>query len=225
MIIEQIKGRVSGSTLKPGDKLPSEPTLALSFGVSRNQVREAIKKLEAFGIVTTIPQKGSYIAAMGEKTLDGLFSNVLLAGSVNYGSLIDTRSILEVRAVELAAANLKPSDIQDLERAHRQFSEKRAQGQPGFDEDMYFHLKIAEFSGSPVLNVLIALLIKDILPLIKNFSPTEEPFGTEKDNAMREHRAILDALIAKNRQSAIAEMRNHLNRPQLVEWARLQDAG
>lgn len=225
LIITQIKDLVEASQLKPGDRLPSENDMARSFGVSRNQVREAMKKLEVYGIVHTIPQKGSFISTMGTKTLDGIFSNLLVSGSFNYKSLIDTRLLLECRAVELASARIRDEEIFELERVHRLFTDTRGKGQPGFDEDMSFHLKIAEFSGSPVLTALITLLIKDVVPLIKDFYFSEGGFGTDKDRTLTDHRAVVDALIAKNTSRAVEEMKAHLLRPRLVEWATIKDAG
>ena len=64
-IINQIRTLIISGELKPGDKLPPERRLAEKFGVSRGPVREAIQKLEFYGILKTQPQSGTLVAGIG----------------------------------------------------------------------------------------------------------------------------------------------------------------
>ncbi|MDD5186305.1 MAG: GntR family transcriptional regulator, partial [Paludibacter sp.] len=72
IVISKIKELISSGVLKPGDKLPAERTLALDLGVGRTQIREALHKLEFYGIIKTLPQSGSVINGLDITTLDGL---------------------------------------------------------------------------------------------------------------------------------------------------------
>ena len=54
LIIQQIRSLISSGQINPGEKLPSERKLAEQFGVSRGQVREALGKLEFYGILKTL---------------------------------------------------------------------------------------------------------------------------------------------------------------------------
>ena len=60
-IINQIKQLISSGQLKPGDKLPSERMLSERFGIGRTNVRDAIRKLEFYGILKTLPLCGSVL--------------------------------------------------------------------------------------------------------------------------------------------------------------------
>ena len=60
-IILQIKELINSNQLKPGDRLPSERLLSEKFGVGRSYVREAILKLEFYGLLKTSPQSGTYV--------------------------------------------------------------------------------------------------------------------------------------------------------------------
>ena len=64
-IISQIRDLINFKNLEPGDKLPSERMLSEKFGVSRSNIREAIQKLEFFGLLKSIPQSGTFVANIG----------------------------------------------------------------------------------------------------------------------------------------------------------------
>ena len=61
-IIRQIRELISSGQLRPGDKLPSERQLSERFGLGRTNVRDAIHKLEFYGILKTLPQSGTFVA-------------------------------------------------------------------------------------------------------------------------------------------------------------------
>ena len=102
-IIKQIRALIISGELKPGDKLPPERRLAEKFGVSRGPVREAIQKLEFYGILKTQPQSGTVVAGLGISAIEGLISDVLLLEPTDFRSLVEMRLILEVNAAKLAA--------------------------------------------------------------------------------------------------------------------------
>ena len=72
IIINQIKELIVSGQLKPGEKLPPERKLSEKLSVSRSAVRDAIKKLEFYGIVKTHPQSGTVVAGMGVTALQGI---------------------------------------------------------------------------------------------------------------------------------------------------------
>ncbi|MEL6627817.1 MAG: GntR family transcriptional regulator, partial [Bacteroidota bacterium] len=69
-IMNQIKGLITSGQLKPGDKLPPERQLAEKLGVGRSHVRDAIRKLEFYGILKTLPQSGTKVAGIGITALE-----------------------------------------------------------------------------------------------------------------------------------------------------------
>ena len=70
IIIQQIKGLISSGVLRPGDRLPAERALAERFRIGRWHIREAIKKLEFYGILKTLPQSGTIVTSLGAKALE-----------------------------------------------------------------------------------------------------------------------------------------------------------
>ena len=91
LIISQIRELIISGTLKPGEKLPPERKLAEHFGVSRGQVREAINKLQFYGILKVRPQSGTTVAGLGIVALQGLITDILKIEHTDFKSLVDTR--------------------------------------------------------------------------------------------------------------------------------------
>jgi len=104
LIISQIRDLISSGRIKPGEKLPPERKLAEHFGVSRNQVREAINKLQIYGIVKVQPQSGTTVTGIGIVALEGLITDILKIEKSDFKSLVDTRTLLEKEAARLAGS-------------------------------------------------------------------------------------------------------------------------
>ena len=114
-IIHQIRDLISSGQLKPGDKLPSERQLSERFGLGRTSVRDAIHKLEFYGILKTLPQSGTFVAGIGLIALEGLIADVLKLEESDFYSLVETRVVLETEAARLAALRRTDQDIADLQ--------------------------------------------------------------------------------------------------------------
>ena len=214
VIIQQIKELISSGKLKPGDRLPSEQKLEERFGVSRAIIRRALKRLDAYGIVKTIPQSGTYVAGLGVDALAGMFANILELEEKDYESLVATRYALEIYAVELAATDISEKGIQELESVHKDLSQQVKRGVTSLDEDLVFHIKIAEYSKNSVLKALITLLASDVIKLNREL---EEHLGREKFlerrvMAVQEHGKILEAIKAREPEKAVQAMKEHYNR-------------
>ena len=76
-IISKIREYINYKNLEPQDKLPSERMLSEKFGVSRSSVREAIQKLEFYGILKSIPQSGTFVANIGKIAINGKIDDIL----------------------------------------------------------------------------------------------------------------------------------------------------
>ena len=86
-IILQLRDLMNNKNLEPGDKLPSERTLSEKFGVSRSSVREAIQKLEFYGILVSKPQSGTFVAEIGQVAMNGMVNDILRLDEPDFKSL------------------------------------------------------------------------------------------------------------------------------------------
>ena len=206
-IIEQIGNQISTGILKPGDRLPSERAFAEKFGVGRSHIREAIKKLEFYGILKTLPQSGTFVAGIGVKALEGLLSNMLNLKKEDLNSLMETRRILEINAARLAASRATKPEVIQLIKVHEEFRRQVTKHGSGISEDHLFHLKVAEFSKNTVLRSLISLITPEIIS-ISNTQDTDRE--GRADIALKAHEAILQAIKKKDPDKAAAAMELHL---------------
>jgi GntR family transcriptional repressor for pyruvate dehydrogenase complex len=211
LVVQQLKDLISSKRLKPGDKLPSEQKLEEKLGIPRSAVRRALKILNAYGYVKTVPQSGTYVVDMGVNALGGLLSNILQLKEEDLESLVETRYVLEAYAVELAAKNASDEAIQELKNVHQDFCQQIEEGFTSFDEDLVFHIKIAECTKNAVLKALVTLLASDDLRLHKEF---EKHVGKTKilerrQDAIQEHGKILAAIQAKDPENAVRAIQEH----------------
>ncbi|MBN3581558.1 FadR family transcriptional regulator [Algoriphagus aestuarii] len=208
IIIGQIRDLIISGELQAGDKLPPERKLSERLGISRNYVREAIKKLEFYGIVKTHPQSGTIIAGLGITALEGLITDVLKMEGSDFHSLIETRLILEVQTAKLAAKRRTNKDIEALQEALGLYESKVKSGEQAIDEDLLFHIKIAEASKNNVLKSLMLIVTPDILIHFTkhNVCGGGKPFG-----ALQEHKEILSHIINQDSAKAEEAMIDHLS--------------
>ena len=206
-IIKQIRSLITSGQLEPGDRLPPERKLAERLGVGRSQVREALRKLEFYGILRTLPQSGTVVAGLGITALEGLISDVLKMENSDFASLVETRVLLETHAASLAAQRRSSEDIADMQQALEAYEEKVKRGEQAVEEDLMFHLKIAEASKNSVLKSLMLIIIPDI---INSFLQLDVCKDGRFYKALEEHQVILQHIIDQQPEAASEAMRMHL---------------
>jgi len=207
IIINQIKTLIESGQLKPGEKLPSERKLSEKLLVSRTAVRDAIKKLEFYGILKTHPQSGTIVAGMGSTALRGLISEILNIDGRDFQSLVETRVILEIHSAQLAAERRTDKNISRIQSALDKYNTKLELGMSTVEEDLMFHLEIAEASQNSVLKSLMMVITPDIISYFIKFNVCGDDIKVERLN---EHRNILEAIINKDPDKAGKLMDVHL---------------
>jgi len=208
LIISQIRDLISSGAIKPGEKLPPERKLANHLGVSRNQVREAIHKLQFYGIVKVQPQSGTTVTGIGIVALEGLMTDILRLEQADFKSLVDTRILLEKEAARLAAINRTKEDIVGLTQALNIYEQKSNETGQAVEADLRFHLKIAEASKNTVLKSLMMIITPDI---VNKFIQYDVCRVDKNKKTIVEHKEILDRITNKDPLGAVSAMDIHLN--------------
>lgn len=205
-IIAKIRDLMNYKNLEPGDKLPSERMLSEKFGVSRSNVREAIQKLEFYGLLKSKPQSGTFVADIGQVAMNGILEEILSLEEPDFKSLVETRILLELKTVRLAARRRTDDDLKLMEDALQAYSKKVLNGENAVQEDLLFHLAIARASGNSTINTLMLIITPEI---ITNF---EKYHVCDKNQAfigIQEHTDIFDAIKEQNTQLAKEKMKVH----------------
>ncbi len=207
LIIKQIRELISSGAIKPGEKLPPERKLAEHLGVSRGQVREAINKLQFYGILKVLPQNGSFVAGIGITAIQGLITDILKIEKPDFKSLVDTRVLLEKEAARLAALNRTKDDLVSMSNALDLYEQKVLKNNSAVEEDLLFHIKIAEASKNSVLKSLMMIITPDI---VKSFTQFKVCTKSNNLKIIKEHRDILNKISEQDPKGAFYAMEEHL---------------
>lgn len=208
LIISQIRELIINGTVKPGEKLPPERKLAEHLGVSRSQIRDAINKLQFYGIVKVQPQSGTTVTGIGIVALEGLISNILKIEKSDFNSLVDTRILLEKEAARLAAINRTEEDLRQLKIALEAYENKLNIPGHAVEEDLLFHIKIAEASKNTVLKSLMMIITPDI---VNNFIQYKVCDDTNNKLMMGQHQELLNMISRQDAEGAVKAMEIHLS--------------
>lgn len=188
-----------------GEKLPSERELAERHGVSRPVVREAMRGLVERNLVDVVPGRGAYVRAA--RATDGAagMDALLRRHQATARNVVEARTMLECTATESAATRATSTDIAAIEGALERFD--RAEGlieQARYD--LAFHMAIAHGSGNPVIETMFGSITGPTIELM--LRSLGDPVVTRI--SVPYHRAILDAIRARDPVRARAAMADHL---------------
>lgn len=147
--VEQIKKLITGGSLKPGDKLPTEPKLMEMFGVGRSSVREAVRMLANMGLVSVRQGSGTYVEE--PETLKVNIEQSLRRADI--GDIDEVRKILETSIMEKALLRRTEAELQTLRELLAQRKEMAESGdqEKSIDADLHFHATLAASTHNPLL--------------------------------------------------------------------------
>lgn len=134
-------GMVSGE-LKPGDKLPTEPELAATFGVARTSVREATKILTYLGVLESRRSEGTFVAnGFQESMIDPMVYGIILNKGEDFDSLMELRELTEVGILRLAIKKRSEEGLETIREKLDAFSDAVEQENltAAFQADNDFH--------------------------------------------------------------------------------------
>ncbi|KAA9149895.1 FadR family transcriptional regulator [Amycolatopsis acidicola] len=192
--IEAIKQMILTGELRPGDRLPREPELAERLGLSRNSLREAVRALSLIHVLDVRQGDGTYVTSLEPGLLmDALGFVVDFHRDDTVLQFFEARRVLEPAVTAMAAMYMSEYDIQNLAYLLDSLPEE-----PTVDElvanDVEFHRRIAAGSGNPVLCSLVENVSGRTTRARMWRAITQD---NVVDRTLSEHRAILQALAAR----------------------------
>lgn len=207
-IISKIRDVINYKNLEPGDKLPSERMLSEKFQVSRSSVREAIQKLEFYGILKSIPQSGTFIANIGAVAINGMVDDILRLEESDFKSLVETRILLELKTVRLAALRRSEEDLNNIKNALDAYKDKALSGEDAVQEDLLFHLAIAKASGNSTINTFMLTITPQIIMDFEKYHVCDKRMSVI---GIQEHSEIYEAIKKQDPTLAKQKMKDHFN--------------
>jgi GntR family transcriptional repressor for pyruvate dehydrogenase complex len=195
-VLVWMEAQLDGGALTVGDRLPGERTLAERLGVSRTSAREAIRVLEAMGIVRSGvgsgPAAGTFITADPASAMGAALRMHVAAANLPVSDIVRTRVLLET----WAAANADPAHPA-LERA-ADLVEAMAQPSVDVEEflrlDTQFHVAIAESAGNILVGAMMSSLRESIERYANRLTDSLPDWAATSARLLAEHRQVLAAV-------------------------------
>jgi GntR family transcriptional repressor for pyruvate dehydrogenase complex len=208
-IIGKIRDLINYKNLEPGDKLPSERMLSEKFDVSRSSVREAIQRLEFYGLLKSIPQSGTFIAKIGVIAMNGMIDDILRLEEPDFKSLVETRILLELKTARLASLRRTEADLVQIQEALEAHKRKVLNGEDAVQEDLLFHLAIAKAGKNSTLNTLMLMITPEIITNFEKYHVCDDDHSFK---VIKEHEGIVEAIKMQNPALAKEKVKVHFKR-------------
>ncbi len=215
-VLAQIEQKILDGSLRPGQKLPSERELVTALGVSRTSVREALRALEAMGVIEARTgsgrDAGSVITGQSTAAITNLLRLHIALAQISLADLVETRVQLERNAARAAASTLTP---QDAERLAALIEAMRASDQE-YDEfnrlDADFHVSIARISGNALVTNLMQALRGAVESEMAAAFARLPDWRSTADSLATEHEGILRAIEKGDGDRAAELVADHITR-------------
>lgn len=205
LVIDQIKKLIADREWVPGSKIPSENDIAKQLSVSRVSVRSALQTLSALGIVESRHGEGTFVCTYnGHAQINQIMPFALLT-EPDQDAINELRIILEGNSAKLAAIRRTDEDISKLKENCERLESLVKRGVNSIEEDMEFHLLIAEASHNDYIVCVIDVL-KEIIH--STIEINKKAIGPDK--AVDFHRRILEKVIQRDADGAAEEMIAHM---------------
>lgn len=156
---EKVRELLFNGALRPGDRLPAERELCTLLGISRPALREALRSLEAGGLLEMRPGKygGTFITSGKASVVSGAMSDLLRLGNVSIAELFEARRWIQGAVVQAACERLTEAQIDALEQNVDEAEVAHAEGR--FDDRIHinveFHNLLAEGSANTVAAIVV----------------------------------------------------------------------
>lgn len=208
---EEIAGRllelIRAERLRPGDKLPAERELAATMHVSRPVLREALRALAIMKVVDIRQGAGTFVTALEPQQLVSHLDFVFAKDVVALAQVLETRRIVEVGNVRLAARRISPDQIERLVAIVGDLRAAVDDADLFSSLDISFHDVVCEAAG----NFLLAQFMSIINTLAKVSRERTGAARSFRQRVLRDHQHILEALRNHDPDGAALHMTAHLD--------------
>ena len=205
-IVQQFLSLIHEGSLRHGDRLPAERTLADQFKVSRSSVREALRSLELQGLVVSKRGSGTFINTDDLNSVVALLASTLSSGGDTIRDVFEMRHLLEPQIAFLAAQRVNPQELLQMEEILKEQGRQISRGETGVNADTDFHFALALATHNSAM-VMVVSAVEDILRRSRDQS-LQQPGRPQR--SLASHRQILETLQNRDNYAARQAMEHHL---------------
>lgn len=199
LALNHVQEAILSGDLQVGDRLPGERDIALELGISRGAVREAMRVMQAYGILESQPGpgRGTRITAMQSRALGTMFSLHLATATQSREDLSETRIGLERATATLAAQRWSGDDLAHMHEQVLRMDETHELAAFN-DLDTAFHQEIAHVAGNTLLADLTVAIREALRNPILRASLAMDDWAKMRVGLCQQHRAIMEAVEARD---------------------------
>jgi GntR family transcriptional regulator, transcriptional repressor for pyruvate dehydrogenase complex len=208
LVAQRIVDEIVDQELQPGAALLPEKVMLPRYGVARGTLRESLRILETYGLITikTGPGGGPVVADAGSRPLASVIALVLQMSRTSFRSIVDARLMLEPLLAREAAERRDDDDLTAMRESIDQMVDDIEDSNDFLADNHVFHSAVAAAGKNPVLFNMVASLnwIQDGTALGIDYVPAT------RDSIVKAHKRIYAAIEAGNPDMAEAAMRVHI---------------
>lgn len=214
-LYEQVAGQVTDlvarGEFKPGDRLPPERELTERFGASRVTVRDALRILEASGLIEIRvgARGGAFVTAPAPGWVGEGIANMLMMASVTAEQVTEARMIFEVGLVPLVCDRVTDDDIGALEEICDRAESALRQGSYRMELSAEFHTRFARCTHNGAIEMIVDSFHGPLLMSLTQAKAVAPQMGRR---GVKEHRELIAAIRKRDHDLARTIMARHLQR-------------
>lgn len=218
IVLDWLEEQLRQGSICIGDKLPSERVLADKFGISRTSVREAVRILDAMGLVRCStgsgPNSGAVVISEASSALAWALRMHVLTESLPKHDIVQTRILIEADAARKAAlAPDSPERTAKLEQAERLIEAMDAPHLPSNSyhlHDTQFHMLITSLAHNVVVDTIMESLREATISYVRESVSQRDDWDAIVAKLQEHHREILAAIQAHDPERAAEAVRVHI---------------
>jgi GntR family transcriptional repressor for pyruvate dehydrogenase complex len=211
LIVDQVRALIREGKLSPGDRLPPEREMCERFDVSRVTVREALRVLEASGLVEIRvgAHGGAFVTQPTSDRVGASIVDLLTLSPVTATEVTEVRMVLEVGIIPLICENVDDEDIAELNAICDRQQTALDTGDYHVSLSAEFHARLAAATHNTAFEMLIQSFHGPLLMSLAKAKRTAPEMGTR---GLDEHRAIVAAVSEGDVATGERIMGEHLRR-------------
>lgn len=211
VIVERMRQLIREGKLVPGDRLPSERSLCERFCVSRVTVREALRVLEASGLIEIRvgARGGAFVTQPSSERVGEGLAELMTLTPMTAGDVTEARMVFELGILPLAVERATDEDIADLRILVEQGMSALETGSYTMAMSAAFHVRVASSTHNPAIEMLVQSFHGPMLMSLQQAQVAAPLMGPR---GAREHFDLVEAIEKRDAERARMIMTLHLQR-------------
>lgn len=211
-VIDQVEERIAAGELGVGDRLPAERDLSARLGVSRAAIREAMRAMEAMGVVRSGLGRdgGAVLASLSAEALTRMLRLHIGLANFPMPDVIEARVMLERWSVGLAARHASEADLAHLRDLVRRMDDPDIQREAFNELDTAFHVAIADAGGNRLVAAMTTAIRASMATAILRSFHANPAWDSLVDDLRAGHAAVLTAIESRDPDAAADALESHV---------------